>query len=111
MDTPSYDKIINNLKSQVSAYDSSIKPTSKFIPNFSNFSNLFSNPLVKVGTLFIIIFIILVLLKPMFLFYDYTDEEGNQVRKLDYSKLFTSSVIITLVLSISFYVYDYKTNK
>lgn len=105
-DSTKYDVTISNLKERVSEYDPEIRYTSKMMPSIP----IKYHPYIIYLIIPIIIFSLLIGIKPKFILEEKETEDGVQ-NKLLYSKIFITTILISAALGICIYIYFYKKKK
>lgn len=106
---------IRKLKEQVNKFD--IETRSKPKQNIQNIQNIPSqlqSPFVKYILIFIVIFILQLVFKPKIIMSKIevdgdTTNDVEPVYKLDYKKIFLSTILLTGSIILAYFIYNYKT--
>lgn len=108
MDTPTLQNRIRELQAQVAPYAKGKKFTLDYAP-FSFDTILTSNKIYI--AIPVIIFFLLLFFRPTFIEEEKPDKKGNVNRYLSFKKLLQFWLIISTVLLVGFYTYNYKMKK
>jgi len=98
METPVIQENINRLKGEVAEYSNGTN-------YFRTFYNASFNAYIVVP---IIVLLFLCFIKPDFVKHDYVQENGDVSRVVSYKKIIISWVIISLILILGIFGYNYK---
>jgi len=107
METPTLQVNIDKLRTEVAPY-SDRKQGVRSIPFSLN--NIFSSPKIYM-VLPIVVLVLLIFGSPDFIKYDHANNKGEVSRKVAYKKLFTTWLILSAVLIIGLFGYNYRLTK
>ena len=98
---PNYQKKIDDLRNQVGQYSSNVS-SSSFLPSININSNF------MYAGIPIVIFILLLLLSPGFIKYEFIDDKGQNSDKIHIKKLFIFTLVISIVIIVGIFAYKFK---
>jgi hypothetical protein len=104
METPTIKANIDRIRSEVSPYSGTKRV------NSYNYTLLFSPSRVYL-IIPVVILILLIYWSPGFIKYEKVDDKGNVMRKVSYKKLSSYWLILSSILIIGYFGYNYKISK
>ncbi len=108
METPTLQNRVKELQSQVAPYAKGKKFAPELIP-FS-FDGAISSHKTYIGIL-IGIFVLLLVFRPSFILDEKPDKKGTVSQYLSFKRLIQFWLIISTILIVGLYTYNYKTKK
>jgi hypothetical protein len=102
MNTPTIESNINRLRSEVFKYGSG-----KII---SMDSILISGIWIYIG-ISIFVLLLLIVIRPGFVKYEIVNDNGDVSKKISYKKIFIYWIVISIIIIVGVYGYNYKMNE
>jgi hypothetical protein len=106
VDTPTLQKKYLELREKVGPYEkgeTSVQPFNVY----DTVQNVISSPKMY-GVILVSIFLILLILRPSFLYVDVDDGKGGSTKELSINRFFLTWAVISLVLCLGFFGYNYR---
>lgn len=101
MDTPQLQRNIKELESQVSPYSKN-----KTSVTFFSFENIFFSSKTYIA-IPIVVLVILLVLRPGFLYHEKATSKGIVSRSLSFQRIFVYWLVISFLLIVGFFGYNY----
>lgn len=105
MNTPTIESNINRLRSEVFKYGSGKIISMDSILNF-NISGVW----IYIG-ISIFVLLLLIVIRPGFVKYEIVNDNGDVSNKISYKKIFIYWMVISTIIIVGVYGYNYKMNE